>query len=86
MYKNQSNLGYLLGGFAIGAAAGIFLAPKSGLKTRRDLRRRADASADYIKRRADDISRNAADAIDRSGRKIQSQMDAIVKSVAAACR
>jgi gas vesicle protein len=86
MYKNQSNLGYFLSGITMGAVAAIFLAPKSGPETRRDLRRRADAGTDYIKRRAEDLSRNAADVIDRSSRKIHSQMDTIVKSVAAACR
>jgi gas vesicle protein len=86
MHKNQSNLGYFLSGITMGVVAGIFLAPKSGPETRRDLRRRADASTDYIKRRADELSRNATDVIDRSNRRIQSQMNTIVKSVAAACR
>jgi len=86
MYKNQSNLGYFLSGITMGAVAAIFLAPKSGPETCRDLRRRADESADYIKRRADEITRNATDVIDRGSRKIQSQMNTIVKSIAAVCR
>ena len=86
MYRNESNLGYFLSGIATGAVAAVFLAPKSGADTRRYLRRRADAGADYIKRRADKISGNAVDVIDRGSRKIQSTMDALAKSVAAVCR
>ena len=86
MYRNKLNLGYFLCGIAMGSLAAVFLAPKSGPEIRRYLRRRADAGADYVKRRADEISRNAADAIDRSSRKIQSQMDTLAKSVAAVYR
>ena len=82
MRGNESNLGYFLGGIAMGSVAAVFLAPKSGPQTRRYVRRRAE----YIKRRADEVGRNAADVIDRSSRAIHSQMDTIVKSVAAVCR
>lgn len=82
MYRNQSHLGYLLGGIAVGSVAAIFLAPKSGRETRRYLRRRAD----YIKRRADEISKSAAEVIDLSSKTIQSQMNTITKAVAAVCR
>lgn len=86
MRRNESNLGYFLGGIAMGSLAAIFLAPESGADTRRYLRRQAVAGADYVKRRTDEISRNAAEAIDHGSRKIQSQMDSLAKSVAAVCR
>ena len=38
MYRNQSRLGYLLGGIAVGSVVAVFLAPKSGPDTRRYLR------------------------------------------------
>ena len=82
MYRNQSNLGYFLGGIAMGSVAAVFLAPKSGRETRRILRRQADS----IKHRADEISRGAAEVIDLGSRTIQSRMKTITKAMAAVCR
>jgi gas vesicle protein len=35
--KSASSVWYLLGGLVIGAAAGVLLAPKSGIETREDI-------------------------------------------------
>jgi gas vesicle protein len=49
----------VLGGAALGAAAGLLLAPRSGAAMRRDLRR----SADRIRRRALRLYEDAGDTI-----------------------
>jgi gas vesicle protein len=86
MRRNQSDLGYFLIGIAVGGVTALLLAPKSGPDARRYLRRRGDAGADYVKRRTDELSRNAMAAMDRGRKNIQAQVDSVASSVAAMCR
>lgn len=47
--SKKSNIGAVLAGAAIGAGAGILLAPKSGEETRRDLKNKFDEVIEKIK-------------------------------------
>jgi gas vesicle protein len=56
-------------GAALGAAAAILLAPKSGTETRNLLRSKAEDSTDYLASRAADARDTASQAINR-GKKV----------------
>ena len=64
--EDDSKLSYFFLGLGLGVAAGVLFAPKSGAETRDYLRSRAEDGTDYVKRRAEDLRDNAAEAIDRS--------------------
>ena len=64
--EDDSKLSYFFLGLGLGVAAGVLFAPKSGAETRDYLRSRAEEGTDYVKRRAEDLRDNAAEAIDRS--------------------
>ena len=88
LHRNETNLklGYLLTGVAMGAVATVFVAPKSGAETRKYLRRKADAGADYIKDRTAEMSRSTIEMVHRASEGMQSQVNRAVRSVAAVCR
>ena len=56
-------------GAALGAAAAILMAPKSGPDTRKLLRSKAEEGTDYLAARAADARDNASQAINR-GKKV----------------
>ena len=59
-------------GAALGVAAAILLAPKSGPQTRKFLRSKAEDGTDYLASRAADARNTASQAIDR-GKKVVRQ-------------
>ena len=59
-------------GAALGAAAAVLLAPKSGPETRKFLRSKAGESSDYLASRAADARDTTAEAINR-GKKVIKQ-------------
>ena len=59
-------------GAALGAAAAILLAPKSGPETRKVLRSKAEEGTDYLASRASDMRDTAAEAVNR-GKKVIKQ-------------
>ena len=59
-------------GAALGVAAAVLLAPKSGPETRKLLRSKADEGTDYLASRAADARYAASDAINR-GKKAMKQ-------------
>ncbi|MEP7355000.1 MAG: YtxH domain-containing protein, partial [Acidobacteriota bacterium] len=63
--RDDSSIPYFLLGLGLGAALGVLFAPKTGAETRRIIRDRAEESADYLKRRGDELRENAADAVER---------------------
>ena len=69
---NTNDFAYFGIGAALGVAAAVLLAPKSGPETRKFLRSKADESTDYLAARASDARDTAAEAINR-GRKVIKQ-------------
>ena len=64
--EDDNKLSYFFLGLGLGVAVGVLFAPKSGEETREFLRSKAEEGTDYVKRRAEELRDNAADAIDRS--------------------
>ena len=62
-HPNHFALFFLMGG-ALGALAGIFLAPKSGKRMRADLRHRGGNAVDDTKEMYADVSAKAKDIIE----------------------
>lgn len=69
---NTNEFTYFGIGAALGAAAAILLAPKSGPETRKFLRSKAEESTDYLASRASDARDTASEAIHR-GKKAMKQ-------------
>ena len=63
---DDNRVPFFLLGLGLGAALGVLFAPKSGAETRRLIRDKAEESADYIKRRGDELRETAAEALERS--------------------
>jgi gas vesicle protein len=68
MRKNNSHIPYpyLLAGSAIGAAAGLLLAPYSGRKTRRLIVRRGRESRDFVEDTGRDLYKKGVNAFEHS--------------------
>jgi gas vesicle protein len=62
---------YLLVGLGIGSVAGLLFAPKSGVKTREYLAKRATKGNEYINRKARKLKTQAEELADR-GKKMMS--------------
>ncbi len=69
---NSNEMAFFGIGAALGAAAAILLAPKSGPETRKALRSKAEEGTDYLAARASDARNTAAEAINR-GKKVLKQ-------------
>jgi gas vesicle protein len=66
---NQSDgerFGLLLVGAFIGAAAALLLAPESGAKTRRRIRRKGEDAAEYLMAASKDLVERCEDLCERS--------------------
>jgi gas vesicle protein len=63
--QDDSSVPYFLLGLGLGAALGVLFAPKAGAETRRIIRDKAEESADYLKRRGDELRESANDAMER---------------------
>jgi gas vesicle protein len=62
---DDSKLSYFFLGLGLGVAAGVLFAPKSGSETREFIKSKAGESADYVKRRSENLKETAAETIDR---------------------
>ena len=62
-------------GAALGAAAAVLLAPKSGAETQKFLRAKAEDGADYAVSRAAEARDAAAQAIKRGKKAVQNQAE-----------
>ena len=71
-HMNSNEFTYFGIGAALGAAAAVLLAPKSGPETRKFLRSKAEESTDYLASRAADARDTASEAINR-GKKVIKQ-------------
>jgi gas vesicle protein len=68
-------------GAALGVAAAVLLAPKSGPETRKFLRSTADESADYLASRAADARDTASQAINRGKKVIKQSAENLTAAV-----
>jgi gas vesicle protein len=60
-------IAFFLLGTAIGAAVALLLAPESGARTRRTLRRKGQAAADYVVDAGKELAERCEDLYKRSG-------------------
>lgn len=63
--EQSSGAGKMLFGLGVGALIALLYAPKAGEEMREDLRRKANDSTDYIKRRSDEVRKQAGDMIEK---------------------
>lgn len=68
-------------GAALGAAAAVLLAPKSGLETRKLLRTKAEDGTDYLASRAAAARDTASQAINRGKKVIKQNADNLSAAV-----
>jgi gas vesicle protein len=68
-------------GAALGAAAAVLLAPKSGLETRKLLRTKAEDGTDYLASRAAEARDTASQAINRGKKAIKQNADNLSAAV-----
>ena len=68
-------------GAALGAAAAMLLAPKSGPETRKALRSNAEESTDYLASRASEARDTAAEAIHRGKKAIKQNVENLSAAV-----
>jgi gas vesicle protein len=65
--KAGDRVAFLLLGTAIGAAVGLLLAPESGVRTRRILRRKGQDAAEYVVEAGKELAERCEDLCERSG-------------------
>ena len=78
---NTNEFAFLGIGAALGAAAAILLAPKSGQETRKVLRSKAEEGTDYLASRAADVRDTAAEAINRGKKVIKQNAENLTAAV-----
>lgn len=71
----NSNIPYFITGIGIGAALGILFAPRPGEETREGLRRRADDSREYIRRRSGELREQTHEIIEQGRDLLDSRQD-----------
>ena len=79
--EDDNRLSYFFLGLGLGVAVGVLFAPKSGAETREFLRSKADESADYVRRRSDELREQAADAIDRGKQSLHRRKESLAAAV-----
>jgi gas vesicle protein len=73
----ESSFAYLLIGLAIGIAAGVLLAPRSGREIREDVRRRTSEGLDYLNQRTERLRDSTEKAVNRGKEWIGQQRESI---------
>jgi gas vesicle protein len=79
--EDDNKLSYFFLGMGLGVAVGVLFAPKSGAETREMIRSKANESAEYAKKRANDLRDQANDAIERGKQTISRQKDNLSAAV-----
>jgi len=78
---NTNEFTYFGIGAALGVAAAVLLAPKSGSETRKFLRSKAEEGTDYAASRASEVRDAAAQAIGRGKKALQHQAENLTAAV-----
>ena len=79
--EDDNKLSYFFLGLGVGVAVGVLFAPKSGAETRDLIRSKANESADYARRRANELRDQASDAIERGKESILRHKDNLSAAV-----
>jgi gas vesicle protein len=82
----DSKLPYFFLGLGVGAAVAVLYAPAPGEELREDLRRCADDSRDYLKRRGGELRQQADEILHRGRENAQSQRDQLAAALEAGRR
>jgi gas vesicle protein len=72
-----------MAGLGAGISLGMLFAPRSGVRTRLLMQRRATDGADYLRQRSSEVRNAAAEAIRDSTRKMSKGSDAVKAAVEA---
>ena len=80
---DDSKLGYFFLGLGVGAAAALLLAPKTGEETRAIIKSKAGDSAEYLRKRSEDIKEQASELVDKSRDAVSRQKDQLTAAVSA---
>ncbi len=80
--KHSGGAGNLLLGVLIGAGVALLFAPKSGVETRRDIRRGAKRAGDVVKGVADDVTGQVVDTFESARTKVEEQLDSARSAIA----
>jgi gas vesicle protein len=80
-HMSTNQFAYFGIGAALGAAAAILLAPKSGPETRKFLRSKAEESADFVASRAADARDTASQAIHRGKKALKQNAENLTAAV-----
>ena len=70
-----SKVGAFLIGMGIGAIIALLFAPRSGQETRDMIAKRAEEGRDFVKTRADEIRKQAEDAVEKGKDLVSKQKD-----------
>jgi gas vesicle protein len=81
--EDDNRISYFFLGLGLGVAAGVLFAPKSGPETREMLRSKAEESADYVKRRGEELVDTASETVDRGKQTIQRHKENLSAAVEA---
>ena len=79
--KQEGSVGSLLLGIAIGAGVALLFAPRSGVETRADLRRRAREATDAARDAAQDVVDTAVGAMEEARRAVDDRVGAVREAV-----
>ena len=78
---SERELTYFGIGAALGVAAAVLLAPKSGPETRKFLRSKAEESSEYLASRATDARNTASDAVNRGKKAVKQNAENLSAAV-----
>lgn len=79
----SSGIGPFLLGAAIGAGLALLFAPRSGVETRADIRRRARLAKDRASRVANDVTERVTDTFQDARRRVEEQIDSAREAIEA---
>lgn len=75
--KHEGSIGSLLLGVAVGAGIALLFAPRSGVETRAELRRRAREAGDAAREAAQDVMDTAVGAVEEARRAVDDRVGAV---------
>jgi len=80
---NSNGISLFLFGLCAGVAGAVLFAPKSGMETRRDIQKKAQAGVDYVKGQAQEAANTASAMIDRGAQTVRAQREHLKAAVEA---
>jgi gas vesicle protein len=81
--EDDSKLGYFFLGLGVGVAVGLLFAPKTGEETRALIKSKANDSADYLRKRSEDLKEQAGDLVEKSRDVVTRQKEQLTAAVSA---